>query len=296
MTQPPSGPGPSARGGPAALLRELIADPLDPGYAAAAARTGPRRRWLERPLLAAGCLLVGFTAALGYVQTHRAAPEATRVRAALVARVAQARADTAALSAQAAELTGQIDRLRSAALGASAPAGLASAELAAGARAVTGPGAQVELADPAAPAGGDAVVAGNVAGGGNGMAGGNGAAAPVTAPSLTDRDIRAVVNELWRDGAEAIAVNGIRLTPTSTIRVAGDAVLVDFQPIGSPYTIRAIGDPDLLITAFADSAVASRYQTLTALRGGGFHLTQVNRMTLPAGGPATLRYAAGGTR
>ena len=56
--------------------------------------------------------------------------------------------------------------------------------------------------------------------------------------------MRSVVNELWSDGAEAIAVNGIRLTPTSAIRFAGDAVLVDFQPITSPYRIDAIGDAD----------------------------------------------------
>ena len=36
-----------------------------------------------------------------------------------------------------------------------------------------------------------------------------------TAHILIDRDVRSVVNQLWADGAEAISVNGIRLTPTS---------------------------------------------------------------------------------
>ena len=79
-----------------------------------------------------------------------------------------------------------------------------------------------------------------------------------SAAALTDLDVRAVVNELWHDGALAVAVNGIRLTPTSTIRFAGLAVLVDFQPVTAPYTVTAIGDPDALITGFTDSAVADR--------------------------------------
>ena len=78
--------------------------------------------------------------------------------------------------------------------------------------------------------------------------------------------MRSVVNELWHDGAEAISVNDVRLTPTTAIRFAGEAVLVDFQPITSPYTIRAIGDRHVLETGFVDSAVASRYQTLAGAR------------------------------
>ena len=89
--------------------------------------------------------------------------------------------------------------------------------------------------------------------------------------------MRSVVNELWRDGAEAIAVNGMRLTPTSAIRFAGDAVLVDFQPIASPYTIEAIGDGRRLATAFAASAVASRYQTLAGVDGIGFAFDREQR-------------------
>ena len=103
--------------------------------------------------------------------------------------------------------------------------------------------------------------------------------------------MRSVVNELWADGAEAIAVNGIRLTPTSAIRFAGDAVLVDFQPIASPYVIDAIGDADLLITGFAASNVASRYQTLASARGIGFTFTVQHQLNLPAGSEPSPRYA-----
>jgi uncharacterized protein YlxW (UPF0749 family) len=108
---------------------------------------------------------------------------------------------------------------------------------------------------------------------------------------LSDRDLRSVVNELWSDGAEAIAVNGIRLTPTSAIRFAGQAVLVDQQPITSPYVIRAIGSPATLDTGFASSAVASRYQTLVSAEGIRFSFGQLGSVTLPAAPVADPLYA-----
>jgi uncharacterized protein YlxW (UPF0749 family) len=109
---------------------------------------------------------------------------------------------------------------------------------------------------------------------------------------LTDRDVRSVVNELWHDGAEAITVNDVRLTPTSAIRFAGDAVLVDFEPLTSPYRIRAIGRSDDLSTNFAESAVASRYQTLVGVEKIGFSFTESSHLTLAGSGPVKPRYAS----
>ena len=62
---------------------------------------------------------------------------------------------------------------------------------------------------------------------------------------ILDRDLQLVVNSLWAGGAEAIAVGGVRIGPDVTIRQAGGAILVDNQPIASPYTIardRSAGD------------------------------------------------------
>jgi uncharacterized protein YlxW (UPF0749 family) len=89
-------------------------------------------------------------------------------------------------------------------------------------------------------------------------------------------------------------VNGVRLTPTSAIRFAGEAVLVDLQPVTSPYRIEAIGSPDDLAVEFAQSDVAGRYQTLTGVEGIGFRFADSGKLTLPAGSPATLRYAKAG--
>src|SRR5439155_24527639 len=78
---------------------------------------------------------------------------------------------------------------------------------------------------------------------------------------ITDRDLQIVVNALWSAGAEAVAVDGRRLTATTTIREAGGAILVDFFAVASPYHIEAIGDPDRLLPRFVDSRTAQQYQT-----------------------------------
>ncbi|MGQ9782491.1 MAG: DUF881 domain-containing protein [Armatimonadota bacterium] len=61
-----------------------------------------------------------------------------------------------------------------------------------------------------------------------------------------DYDIRAVVNELFAAGAEAISVNGQRLIATSSIRCVGPVILVNAVRVAPPYVIKAIGKPDVL--------------------------------------------------
>ncbi len=51
------------------------------------------------------------------------------------------------------------------------------------------------------------------------------------------RDIRAVVEELWGAGAEAIAVNGERITPTSAIIDVGSSLLVNSAYLTPPYQV-----------------------------------------------------------
>jgi uncharacterized protein YlxW (UPF0749 family) len=60
-----------------------------------------------------------------------------------------------------------------------------------------------------------------------------------------DSDIQLLVNALWASGAESIAINNARLTSTSAIRSAGDAILVNYRPLLPPFVISAIGDKQL---------------------------------------------------
>ena len=103
---------------------------------------------------------------------------------------------------------------------------------------------------------------------------------------LTDRDVRGVVNELWPDGAEAIAVNDVRLTPDRAIRFAGEAVLVDFQPITSPYMIGAIGDADELTTGSPPARWPAGTRPWPAPTASASRFIRSGRSRLPANLPA----------
>jgi uncharacterized protein YlxW (UPF0749 family) len=271
----------------ARLLIDLVTNTLDPGYAAAAKRRGsaaPRHRY-ERPAVAIGCLLIGLVLVVAYVHTHRSAPEASKVHQSLVDRVRTAQHQADDLDASARKLEQQLATEQQQALpnGGGVSRRLDQDALAAGQIAAVGPGMTVTLREPKQKAGAPTS--------------GRGATTSIGATNiLTDRDVRSVVDELWRDGAEAIAVNGVRLTPTSAIRFAGQAVLVDFQPITSPYKVAAIGDPDALSTNFAQSTVASRYQTLVGVEGIGFSFSESQHLKLPGTASVALRYAKRGTR
>jgi uncharacterized protein YlxW (UPF0749 family) len=64
--------------------------------------------------------------------------------------------------------------------------------------------------------------------------------------AVTARDIRTVIAELWLAGAEAIAVNGERLTATSGVLDIGGTILVNSAYLAPPYQVAAIGPTDML--------------------------------------------------
>lgn len=63
---------------------------------------------------------------------------------------------------------------------------------------------------------------------------------------IHDRDIREILNELKKAGAQAISVNGERIVAMSEQVCAGPTILINRNRYSVPYVINAIGDPDLL--------------------------------------------------
>lgn len=61
-----------------------------------------------------------------------------------------------------------------------------------------------------------------------------------------DGNLIAIVNELKAAGAEAISINGKRITESTAITCAGNVIQVNGEKVGSPFIIRAIGQKDLL--------------------------------------------------
>jgi uncharacterized protein YlxW (UPF0749 family) len=107
---------------------------------------------------------------------------------------------------------------------------------------------------------------------------------------VKDSDLQLACNALWSGGAEAIAVNGQRLTATSTIRQAGEAILVDFRPVTTPYEVVAIG-PDSLADNFRDGYAGRFFKELASRYGMSFDAAPVRDVTLDAASDLTLRAA-----
>ena len=63
---------------------------------------------------------------------------------------------------------------------------------------------------------------------------------------VRDSDLALLTDALWAAGAEAISVNGERLTVLSSFRNVGIGVLVNSHPVTSPYVFDVIGDPHTL--------------------------------------------------
>ena len=66
-----------------------------------------------------------------------------------------------------------------------------------------------------------------------------------------EADIQTVVNALWAAGAEAVAINGERLTAGSAVRCAGNTLLLHGTLHTPPYEIAAIGDASELAASIS---------------------------------------------
>lgn len=60
---------------------------------------------------------------------------------------------------------------------------------------------------------------------------------------LHNYDVAAVVGDLWAAGAEAVAVNGERIVPTTAIRSVYTTLMINDRRLVPPLRILAIGDP-----------------------------------------------------
>jgi uncharacterized protein YlxW (UPF0749 family) len=85
---------------------------------------------------------------------------------------------------------------------------------------------------------------------------------------VTARDIRTVIAELWLAGAEAIAVNGERVTVSTGVLDIGHSILVNSAYLAPPYQIAAIGPKDLL----AQLGLSQGWRDFIQTRRGTFGL------------------------
>jgi uncharacterized protein YlxW (UPF0749 family) len=74
------------------------------------------------------------------------------------------------------------------------------------------------------------------------------------------QDIQAVVNAMWKGGAQAITIQGQRVVSTTGIRCIGNAVQLQGVPYSQPYVISAVGDPAALTDAIARDSYLQVYR------------------------------------
>jgi uncharacterized protein YlxW (UPF0749 family) len=80
--------------------------------------------------------------------------------------------------------------------------------------------------------------------------------APADTGYLVDfQDVQDVVNLLFQGGAEAVAVNGRRISPVSALTGSGDTVVIDQgPPLQAPFTVAAVGNRDGMDALLAEAS------------------------------------------
>jgi uncharacterized protein YlxW (UPF0749 family) len=261
------------------LLRALLSEHLDPGYAAAAAKrdhsatpqSGRARAfgWFWQALAAT---LVATVFAAAVAQARSVEPGVRAAQELLATNVRTSEAAASKLSKQRSVLSTRVDDVQRLALADNAEgqrllARLDALSFAAASTAVTGPGLTPNLSD---------VSKQRVNG---------------SQQIILDRDLQLVVNSLWASGAEAISVGGARIGPNVTIRQAGGAILVDNNPTSSPYTILAVGPPHAMRDVFDHSPGLQRLRLLEVSYGVGVTVNVADGLSLPAGSVRDVRFA-----
>ncbi|MFI6377652.1 DUF881 domain-containing protein [Streptomyces sp. NPDC050546] len=266
------------------LLNNVMDHSLDDGYAEAAERkkaagdAGMPKTLRAKLGLAAGLVLAALVVTVGAAQARVAAPVVAKEREELVDRIDRESEAADKLEDSVDELRADVSARQREALKHSGSADSDLVGIMSGAAAVHGPGVKLVVND-AKDTG----------------AGGDGDPREASGFSDTgrvrDRDMQRVVNGLWESGAEAVSINGQRLTALSAIRAAGDAILVDNKPLVPPYTVLAVGDGQRLSTRFQNSADGLYLNALQESYGVRTAISAEDDLRLPAAPSVIVRTA-----
>jgi uncharacterized protein YlxW (UPF0749 family) len=184
-------------------------------------------------------------------------------------RVADLRADVAALDAEVERLSAGKAGAELQALRDRAPA----QRRAAGLDALTGPGLVVTLDD--APS--DVLAS---------------AGELVNQALVHQQDIQGVANALWAGGAEALTIQGVRVISTTGIKCVGNTVILNGVPYAPPYDLAAIGDPDRLEEALDESPYVQAYLDRVDIWELDWQVEPEEQLEAPAfTGPVALDHA-----
>lgn len=256
------------------LLTSMLERPLDPGYAAAAdkrvAEGRPPASGTRGPMLLVWTLMIGLLMGISTANLRGDDGARAQARAEIIQQIEERQATVDARADRVRELRAEIDAAAAELdpdLVGTRREELQAQRVASGLVPVQGPGLRITLDD--APGTGRS-------------ADGDPRTGLNDEGRVLSKDLQLITNGLWSAGAEAIAINGQRLTARTAIRFAGEAILVNFRPLTRPYTIEAIGDPQQMQTHFAQSPAGSYLNGLRNNFGIRTSLTTQDSMELPS--------------
>ena len=110
---------------------------------------------------------------------------------------------------------------------------------------------------------------------------------------IHSQDVQAVANGLWGAGAEALAVNGQRVVPTSAILCVGNTLLINGTVHSPPFRFTALGAD--LHDAFLSDSLVKRFAEDAERFKLGFKVEDRDRVSVPAySGTSKVRFARAG--
>lgn len=112
-----------------------------------------------------------------------------------------------------------------------------------------------------------------------------------TGQRVRDSDLLLLVDGLWAAGAEAIAINGQRLTNLTPLQNSGQAIHVNVRPLSPPYRVEAIGDPDTMEGRLLASTGGATFRGVADALGFVTTVEDVEELVLPATRVRQLRHA-----
>ena len=216
--------------------------------------------------LAAALLALGFLVAVQFQSQTPRARYSTQERPPLVETALDLSARQDALKERIVELRAQIGQLESDVSEGDVEVSalndeLVEARIAAGLVALSGPGLALQFDDAQGPLPPDA---------------------SASEYRVQAEDLRDLLTALWLSGAEAIAINGERITVTTAVTDIGGTVLVNSAYLAPPYVITAIGGAELYERFIASDGLRYLLEARVQPFGLGLSAGPLDEVDVPA--------------
>jgi len=105
-------------------------------------------------------------------------------------------------------------------------------------------------------------------------------------------DLTDIVNQAWRGGAEAIAINDERIVGSSSIYCVGSTIMVNGTLMSPPFKVLVIGPQNELLATYDDPTQLRDIKQRRDIYGLGFRVSRATGLRLPPyRGALNVRFA-----